>query len=237
MTKKFKVQHKIGDIVAEFPKATDIFMDYNIDFCCGGDRPLKTALKEKNLDQRTIITKLNKAYQKFKSKINQDIDWREEPITDLIDYIENTHHQFMREQLPMLNDYLNKILAAHYTNHGDLIGKIHKLFYQLKGEIEEHLIKEEKLLFPAIREYENNPSTEKLETALNIMEETEDEHDNAGDILKEIRALTNQYQLPDDACPTFRATYDELEEIEADLFEHIHLENNILFKRLKSELN
>ncbi|PRX34824.1 regulator of cell morphogenesis and NO signaling [Orenia metallireducens] len=230
---KFTIKDRIGTIVAEFPKAVETFMKYNIDFCCGGDRPLQTALEEGDLPQEKVIEELNQAYCEFDRKA-EDIDWRQESMTDLIDYVVNTHHQFMREELPVLNELLNRILKAHYLKEGELLGRIHKLFYQLRGEIEEHLIKEEKLLFPAIKEYEAKGTEEKLEKALKIMAETEDEHDHAGDILKEVRSLTDNYQLPEGVCRTFALTYDKFEEIEQDLFQHIHLENNILFERLKN---
>ncbi|OCL26392.1 iron-sulfur cluster repair di-iron protein [Orenia metallireducens] len=230
---KFTIDDRIGAIVAEFPKAVETFMKYNIDFCCGGNRPLKAAIKEGELPEDKIIEELNQAYYEFNRK-DEDIDWRQESMIDLIDYVVNTHHQFMREGLPVLNELLNKILNAHYLKERELLGRIHKLFYQLRGEIEEHLIKEEKLLFPAIKEYEAKETKEKLQEALQVMAETEDEHDYAGDILKEIRRLTNNYQLPEGVCRTFALTYDKFEEIEQDLFQHIHLENNILFERLKN---
>jgi len=229
---KFTIKDRIGAIVAEFPKAVEIFMEYNIDFCCGGDRELRVAIEEGALPAQEVIKRLNQAYQEFNHQ-DEDIDWRQEKMTDLIDYIVNTHHQFMRVELPVLNELLNRILNAHYLKEGELLGRIHKLFYQLRGEIEEHLIKEEKLLFPIIKEYEDKGTDEKLEKALKVMAETEDEHDHAGDILKEVRRLTANYQLPEGVCRTFALTYDKFEEIEQDLFQHIHLENNILFERLK----
>ncbi|TDX48362.1 iron-sulfur cluster repair di-iron protein [Orenia marismortui] len=235
MEKLFTSKMRIGEIVAEFPKSTDILMEYNIDFCCGGDRPLALAIKEQNLDEKELLSKLNNAYKEFKLKDKEEIDWRTESMTKLIDYVVNTHHQFMRDELPRLNELLNRILSAHYTKHGELLAEIHKLFYQLRGEIEEHLIKEEKLLFPVIKEYEKNRSQDKLREAFEVMYETEEEHDQAGDILKEIRRLTNNYKLPSSACKTFELTYKKFESVEGDLFQHIHLENNILFERLKKE--
>ena len=215
-------------------KASEIFMKYNIDFCCGGDRKLITAIEEQQLDEDMVLNDLNTAFQEFKNKVEEDVDWRTKSMSELIEHINNTHHQYMRETLPSLNDFLLKILNAHYLNHREVLSKIHKLFYKLRGEIEEHLIKEEQILFPLIKEYEKNPSEDKLNEVIKVMEETEGEHDNAGDILKELRRLTNHYELPESACKTFALTYEKFVEMESDLFEHIHLENNILFEKLKA---
>lgn len=232
MTKMFNKEQKIGEIAAIFPKATDIFIDYEIDFCCGGDRKLEVALKEKGISEEEILYKLNKSYEKFKDTLYKEVDWRAESMTELMDYIVNKHHSFTREQMPITAQLLNKILKVHYVSSGELLSKLNKLFNNLKTEIEEHLIKEEELLFPMIKEYEKNPSRETLENALKIMDEIEMEHDNAGDILKEMRRLTKGYVVPESGCKTFEKTYEKIQEIESDLFKHIHLENNILFKKL-----
>jgi regulator of cell morphogenesis and NO signaling len=210
-------------------------MAYEIDFCCGGDRPLATALKEQNINASEILKKLHDAYEKYEALQNKEIDWTKATLSELIDYIVGKHHTFMRDELPTTGQLLNKILKVHYVDHGETLSKLHKLFNQLKSEIEEHLIKEEELLFPLIKEYEKNPSKDVLEKVFKIMKETEDEHDNAGDVLKEMRRITCQYQAPSGGCNSFVRTYEKLQAIEADLFQHIHLENNILFQRLDQE--
>lgn len=235
MKKHFNKEQRIGEIAAIFPKATDIFMKYNIDFCCGGDRPLDVALKEKNINEEDILGKLNKTYEEFQNKEQEDIDWRRASMVDLIEYIVNKHHSFMKNELPVTGELLNKILKVHYVDHGDVLSKLNRLFNSLRTEIEEHLIKEEELLFPAIIDYEKNPSKDLLNKALRVMKETEDEHEKAGDILKEMRKITDGYKVPCGACGSFERTYQKLQDIEADLFQHIHLENNILFERLKKE--
>ncbi|AOY78045.1 iron-sulfur cluster repair di-iron protein [Clostridium formicaceticum] len=235
MKKIFMTSQKIGEIATIFPKATDIFMAYEIDFCCGGDRPLATALKEQNINASEILKKLHDAYEKYEALQNKEIDWTKATLSELIDYIVGKHHTFMRDELPTTGQLLNKILKVHYVDHGETLSKLHKLFNQLKSEIEEHLIKEEELLFPLIKEYEKNPSKDVLEKVFKIMKETEDEHDNAGDVLKEMRRITCQYQAPSGGCNSFVRTYEKLQAIEADLFQHIHLENNILFQRLDQE--
>lgn len=98
-------------------------------------------------------------------------------------------------------------------------------------ELDQHLIKEEEILFPILKENEGNPSAELLERISKVLKELEDEHEGAGDILKELRKITQDYKVPEDGCSTFGLTYNKIQEVESDLFQHIHLENNILFKR------
>lgn len=233
MKKIFDTTQKIGEIAAAFPKATDIFMEYNIDFCCGGDRLLTDILKEQNISEAEIIDKLNTAYDRYENLQDKEIDWTKAAFSDLIDYIVDKHHAFMRDEMPGISQLLNKILKVHYMSHGETLSKLHRLFNQLRGEIEEHLVKEEELLFPLIKQYEKNPSKDALEKVFKVMQETEDEHEAAGDILKEMRRITDQYQAPAGACMTFQRTYEKLHAVEVDLFQHIHLENNILFVGLE----
>ncbi|RKD31933.1 iron-sulfur cluster repair di-iron protein [Thermohalobacter berrensis] len=235
LQKKFNIDQKVGEIVAEFPKASEIFMEYGIDFCCGGNRLLKDALEEKNLNKEEVLNRLNKVYEESVNKKIKEVDWRLVKMSDLIDHIIEKHHTFMKKELPSTSKLLNKILKVHYVDSGEVLSKLHKLFNSLKADIEQHLVKEEEVLFPLIKEYEKKPSKELLNKIFKVMNETEDEHNTAGDILKEMRRITNDYKVPETGCKSFELTYEKLESIEADLFSHIHLENNILFERLKEE--
>lgn len=152
--------------------------------------------------------------------------------SELIDYIVSTHHVFVKRILPELSELTTKILRVHGPSHSDLF-KVHKLFHNLKTELEQHLIKEEEILFPMIKEYDEKSSAELLDRINTVMKETEDEHETAGGVLKELRKVTQEYNVPEDGCITYCKTFDKLQELEADLFQHIHLENNILFPRLK----
>ncbi len=234
MKRIFNKNQKLGEIAAIFPKATSTFMKYDIDFCCGGDRTLDVALREKGLDINTILSELDNAYEEYSAIKHDDIDWRNASYSTLIDFIINKHHAFMKKELPLIDTLVNKILKVHFVDSGEVLTKVHKLFGQLKAEIEMHLIKEEEILFPLIIEYEKSPSAELLNKVINVMNETEDEHDAAGDILKELRRVTNQYEVPPTGCNSFKLTYEKLMDVEADLFHHIHLENNIMFERLKA---
>jgi regulator of cell morphogenesis and NO signaling len=234
MNLEFKSSEKIGDIVARFPKASDIFKQYHIDFCCGGDRPLSAAINEQNLNEQEVLEKLTALYNETSSLNTGDTDWTKAAYSQIIDHVVNTHHAYLNVQLPKLSDLTTKILRVHGDHHPEL-KKVHRLFHNLKLELEQHLIKEEEVLFPLIKEYEKNQSEEILEKAVKVLKETEDEHDAAGDIIKELRKITNNFTAPEDGCTSYNLTYIGLEELESDLFQHIHLENNILFKRVENQ--
>jgi regulator of cell morphogenesis and NO signaling len=234
MIKNFKASEKIGDIVARFPKAAEVFKIYNIDFCCGGDRPLSQAIVEQKLNQKEILERLEEQYETLRSMELEDVDFRKRSMTELIDHILNTHHVFVKTELPRISDLITKILRVHSVEHGQTLSQVHKLFGSLRMEMEQHLIKEEEILFPKIKEYEQNPSDQLLAEIISVMEETENEHDGAGDLIKSLRTVTNDFNAPGNSCASFVLTYKRLEEFESDLFQHIHLENNILFPKIKA---
>lgn len=231
MEHRFRLSDKIGDIVSRFPKASDVLKKYHIDFCCGGNRPLSEAIKEGNLNESEILEKLDEAYENASILKEKNIDWNTAPLSDLADYIVDTHHTYLKKELPELSQYIAKILRVHGGGHKELF-TVHKLFGNLNMELEQHLIKEEEILFPMIKEYEKKPSKNQLEKTVAVLDELEKEHSGAGDLLKELRRITNHYSTPEDGCTTYEITLNKLEELESDLFQHIHLENNILFKRL-----
>ncbi len=227
----FHSSQKIGEIVTKFPKSADILKEYRIDFCCGGDRPLLTAIKEQGLNEAEVLDKINNLYEEIKNASSEDKNWVEAPFGELVDHIVNTHHAYLWAELPRLSELTTKILRVHGEHHPEL-SKVHKLFHSLKMELEAHLIKEETIQYPAIKEYEKSKTKEALDKAVKVNKELEDEHTGAGDILKELRKVTKDYSVPADGCNTYRLTYSKLEELENDTFQHIHLENNILFPRL-----
>lgn len=231
MSVTFTGSDKIGEVVARFPGASNIFKEYSIDFCCGGNRSLSLALKQQNINEEEVLAKLNQAYDKVVDMFSSSRDWREASSAELIDHIVNTHHAYLNQELPLLSEFVTKILRVHGPAHEEL-AQLHRLFHNLKLELDQHLIKEETILFPLIREYEQNPSEEVRAKAAAQLDEIESEHTGAGDILREMRAITNDYQLPEGACRTYTLTFQKLVELESDLFQHIHLENNILFLRV-----
>lgn len=233
---EFKSSDAIGHIAAQFPKSMDIFKDYNIDFCCGGNRPLIEVIKEENLNEAEIMNKLEEAYNKTMNVNNEEIDFNTYSYSDLIDHIVNVHHGYLNRELPKIGELTAKILRVHCDSHREL-AQVHKLFYNLRMELEQHTIKEETTEFPMIKEYEKTHSKELLGKIDLAIKDLESEHEGAGDILRELRRITNGFTAPEDGCNTYRLTYDKLRELESETFTHIHLENNILFSRVRREKN
>lgn len=230
----FKSTQSVGEIVSIMPGASEIFKQYRIDFCCGGNKPLIDAAREKNLDEGEVLKKLNEAFEVNEKMIEESRDFKEMSPCELVEYIENTHHAYVKKALPELSELTIKIMRVHGANH-EVLFKVHRLFSTLKAELEQHLIKEEVNLFPLIKEFGRKPGAELLARINKVIIGLEDEHEGAGNILKELRKITEDYKVPEDGCSTYLASFNKLEELEADLFQHIHLENNILFKKIGKE--
>lgn len=224
---KFSVKQSLGEIVLELPGAAKVFEKYKIDFCCGGRRSLGEALAEVKLDENEVLNSLDEEYENAKAASDR-VDFREMTDVELIDFIVNTHHVYVKKVLPEISDLSSAILRAHGVNHPELF-KVYKLFHGLKSELEQHLIKEEEILFPLIRTYSSTNDGNLLNKIKAVISELDAEHVAAGDVLKNLRALTDDYSVPGDGCPTYERVFLLLPELEADLFRHIHLENNILF--------
>ncbi len=233
---RFNSSQSIGEIVSIMPQASEIFKKYKIDFCCGGNRQLSDVLSELSLNEDKLLKEIHDKLDEISNTKEIFLDFRKLTSSELIYHIENTHHAYTKKVLYELGELTTKILRVHGMNHEELF-KVHKLFSLLKADLEQHLLKEEEILFPLIKEYEKAPSEKLLEKISETIKETEDEHDAAGDILKELRKITHDFKVPKDGCNTYLLSYKLLEELESDLFQHIHLENNILFKRLGLSLD
>lgn len=229
MEQVFNENSTLGGIVTKFPKAGDYFKEHKIDFCCGGNRPVKEAVTELGLDVEKIVSDLNKLYSERPAD-DPDRNWADASFAELIDHIVNTHHAYLMEELPDLSKYVTTILRVHGPGHPE-IADVHKLFHAFKADMEAHTIKEEADAFPIILKFEQDPSDENFAMVDRVIHKLEEEHDEAGDIMKKIRKVTNDFALPEDACGTYRMVYQRLQEIESDTFQHVHLENNILFPR------
>ncbi|WP_078430033.1 iron-sulfur cluster repair di-iron protein [Alkalihalobacterium alkalinitrilicum] len=229
----FDFSTKTGEIVTRLPETSTILKKYKIDFCCGGNRPIGESIKEKNLNGDEILEQLNNAY--IKSLVKPSVTWNEITNSELIDHIISTHHAYLSSILPELSQFTTKVFRVHGNQCPELT-KVHQLFHSLKVELEQHTIDEENNVFPLIQAFEENRSSEIISKLSENIKELEDEHEGAGNILKQLREVTNDYSVPDWACMTFQLTYQKLEDLESDLFQHIHLENNILFPRVTKEL-
>ncbi len=217
----FTLNSPVGALVAEFPGASAILSNYHVDFCCGGERPLKEAAKDGNVDPQALLDELNEAWQVFNVETSQYEDWARANPEKLIRHIIDTHHSFLRKNLPLTGDLLFKVLQVHGATHPELF-KVHQVYGTLRRDLEAHLVKEEAFLFPSIGSGVNTGA---------ILEELEAEHEGAGDALKQLREITDHYTAPADGCTSFREVYRLLQAVEQDTFIHVHLENNILFKQ------
>ena len=222
----------LKDIVAINYKAAEVFESYGIDFCCNGNRPLSQACEEKNVSPDEIINKLNDLNNTPASSGKYEL-WS---LSYLIEHIVNNHHNYIREMVPIIKEHLNKVTEKHSARHIELL-RINELFTDLSNELLMHLQKEERILFPLIKELESavtaNPG-QPVNLRMNIqgpISMMEREHSNAGAIFEEMKLLSDNFTTPADGCATYNVTYKELDEFEKDLHRHIFLENSILFPK------
>lgn len=223
---------KVGETVAKDFRLASVFDKYGIDFCCGGGQTISEVCKRKNIDTEGLLRSIN---EMTASKANKEIDYDSWPIDLLADYIEKKHHRYVREQMPVIKKFLDKLCKVHGERHPELF-KINELFSAVVEELTKHLRKEEMVLFPYIRKMVTTYNGKILETpefrsVKNPINMMMDEHDTEGERFRKIGELTSNYTPPDDACNTYKAAFVLLKEFESDLHIHIHLENNILFPK------
>ncbi|MFJ7729379.1 iron-sulfur cluster repair di-iron protein [Neobacillus sp. NPDC097160] len=219
----------VKDIVNELPKTSDVFKKNRIDFCCGGNILLSQAVVQNGLNMDSLLGELKVVFEKYENA-EKDVEvWTESDSNTIIDHVISNYHRVSEEELKMLSPYVTKVSRVHGNNHPELL-KVNELFYEFKKELIEHMEKEEAILFPLIKQLADG-TVENREEAINMIVELEKEHDHAGEILRQIREVTSDFELPLDACGTYRLVYARLEALEGLTFMHVHLENNILFPR------
>lgn len=230
--KNIDVNRTLGEIVAQFPGTVSTMNNYKIDYCCGGKDTLIEVINSLKLDEISILEEMELSIDEFQKLHYKTRSWNEESLSTIIDYILHTHHVFMKETLAEINDLMFKILKVHYKTNGEILLQVHGLFGKLKTELEAHLVKEEENLFPMILEYEKTNNQDLKKEIAKYIKETENEHDVAGDVFKQLELLTNDFKAPDDACYSYQRTYGLLDALEKDTFNHIHMENTILFGKI-----
>lgn len=227
-------EQTVGEIVIRHPNLRARLEQLGVDYCCGGKKPLADAVKDAGLDLKTVLADLEQRLLQGQAAATAT-DWAQVPLTVLADHILDTHHVFTKTQLARVDALLGKVQVAHRDRHGDMLNALRRAFDPLRAELEAHLLKEEQILFPAIKGIDGFMSGRNERPVVHCgsvshpIQQMEHEHDGAGDVLAKMREITDNYRLPADACQTFKALYEALEALEADLHEHIHLENNILF--------
>ena len=220
----------VGAIVAEYPATMRLFEALGIDYCCGGKMPLAEAARGVNMPVERVIAVLQAAMLQAPAG---ERNWQTAPLDELMEHIVQQHHTFMRRELPRIAEMLAKVRRAHGERHGDVLEPLAETFNALRLELEQHLEKEETVTFPAIRMVLTGQADER---ARQTIVELEHEHEVAGEALARMRTLTNDYHTPADACATYCGLYNALQDMERDLHEHIHLENNVLFPRTREVL-
>ena len=246
-TKKYLTENSsingmtLSEIVTKNFKASKVFEKYELDFCCKGNKNFIEACNEKGVDSEIVYEELLETEE---TSTDSDMRFNNWELDFLVDYIVSNHHNYIRESVPIISAHAEKVVNAHGKNHFELT-KISEIFTSLSRELSQHLMKEEQILFPYIKNLSKiKTSNSKFElpyfsTIANPIRMMEAEHVSAGTEMNEIRRLSKNYLIPQDACNTFQVFYKELKEFEEDLHKHVYLENSILFPKsieLENEL-
>ena len=219
----------LKNIVLTHHEYIPVLEKYSIDFCCRGSKTLNEACIEKNIPLDTILDELSLAIKKSSTSM----PFAEMTAEQLISYIQIHHHFYVRNNIPAIKNHLEKIVSKHGPKYPKMI-EVAQLFDEVAAELLPHMDNEETILFPRIKAVCSTASVNQvgqltegyIDEPVHVMEA---EHEKAGDILYTIRSLTNGYTPPETACTTHRICLEELKAFEADLHQHVHLENNILF--------
>lgn len=237
MTDEITVTDSVGEIVVKHPETRKPLEEMGIDYCCGGKNGLEEACENAGLSPQNVVQKLKKVIEASDKEKSEQRNLDKISLKELIDHIINKHHAFLKQELPRLKNLREKVYRAHQLKHGRMLEKLGRVLEKLRNDIETHLAKEEQILFPAIKQIENHVKQGGPEPEIhcgsitNPIDQMEYEHEAVGGFLAEIQKTTSGYEPPADACESFKALYDGLRELEDNLHEHIHLENNILFPK------
>ena len=228
-------QTTVREVALQMPESTRLFERLKIDYCCGGNQPLADACASAGIDIDSVIETLGEMTQ-LNSQDTGALDLQNASLPKLIEHILKTHHAFTKSEMDRLETLAAKVLSAHGGNHPELI-HLNELLNQLCNDLKPHMFKEEQMLFPYILamtqaiDKKQAPPFAPFGTVNNPIRVMSREHDTAGQILRELRALTSDYKVPGDACISYQTLYEALENFEKDLHQHIHLENNLLFPK------
>ncbi len=226
----------VREFAAEIPDATRIFEKFGIDYCCGGGRALAVACAEADVPVDEVLHSLEEASASEGEGSEEAPDFQNARLADLIAHILSTHHGYVKQEVPRLKQLLAKVVAVHCANHPELAA-VQRTFAGVAEELLSHMMKEEMVLFPYIEKMEQAIHNGKpvprapFGSIANPVRMMELEHESAGNALEEIRRLSSDYTPPESACFSYRTLYSALKQFEADLHQHVHLENNILFPR------
>ena len=215
----------LGNLVTEYPSLARELERRGFDYCCSGHQTIADACRAQCLDPEAIVVEIAGT-----ATDQQTEAWAKMDVSALVDHLEATHHSYLRQELPQLSSLIKKIEAVHGARHPELVD-VARCYQELRADLEPHLLKEEQILFPMIRELAASVTTPEfhcgsLQNPITVMMA---EHQRAGHLLGRLSELTERYQPPDDACNSYRACFAGLAELDADTRFHIHKENNVLF--------
>jgi len=225
----FQISDTVGTIVRDRPSLSRLFEQAKVDYCCGGKKTLDEACRQQGIDPQVFLTQLEAIATTSQEPA---LNITNLSLRELADHIEQTHHAYLHTELPRLERMVTKVAAVHGDQEPRL-RRIKDIFLDLSQELATHLQKEERILFPMIRQLEFSATVPLFHcgTIANPVRQMEFEHDDAGAALSQLRQLTDNYNPPDWACNTYRAMLDGLLHFEEDMHQHIHKENNVLFPR------
>jgi regulator of cell morphogenesis and NO signaling len=212
----------LGDLVTANPAAARVLERHGLDYCCHGRRSLGDACADAGIDAAIVAAELSTV------DVSDDTTWTSLDPPALAEHIVANHHRYLWEELPLLDALAAKVAAAHGQRHPEL-ADVRQLVTELRADLEPHLLKEERVLFPAVAalaagqtEFPFGP----VERPIHMMVI---EHDRAGELLARLRAASDGYQVPEDGCASYRSLYGRLAALELDTHVHIHKENHVLF--------
>lgn len=217
----------VAELLLENPSRAAIFERHRIDYCCGGKKPLSEACARRGADAQAVALELAQCAPSGEEP--RCGDWTKRPCADLIAHIVDVHHAFLRRELPRLALLAAKVARVHGDRAPETV-EIAAVFDAMRAELEDHMMKEEQVLFPSVAGMEAGRDSPfpTIGAPISCMEH---EHDDAGRALERLRELTRGHEPPADACNSWRVLYHGLRELESDLHQHIHEENNVLFPR------
>lgn len=226
---KIEQNQTVGSIVAADYRTAVVFKEYGIDFCCGGGKSLGDTCVSKGIPVDQISRHLESV--QVQSTISDTPDFNSWSLFLLSTYIEEKHHAYVRQLLPKIGEFALKVARVHGQRHPETV-EIWTRWDALAADLSAHLLKEERILFPYVRQLDKG-ATEPAPfgSVANPVAVMMQEHESAGELMQEIRELSNQFTPPDDACVTYKVLYQLLQDFETDLHQHIHLENNLLFPK------
>lgn len=222
----------VGQLVAERPGRARVFEQYGIDYCCGGKMLLKAACEAKQVSLDEILKQLAECDESLQHVPEKN--WTRASMKEIVDYITTTYHEPLRNDLERINALMNKVVAVHSGRHPDL-KQLQEVFRRFRYALEQHMHKEDMILFPICKELETStsPLMSHCGSVANPIHVMLLEHEQAGGDLATMRQLTGNYQAPHDACGSFRALLHALSEMEVTMHQHVALENNVLFPKAK----